>query len=72
LAAPEKQGVCGEGEKMNNRTEVILEAAEIISRFPQDLRVLKEQKRIFNSYVNELIELAKIEQEKGEQNESNH
>jgi len=35
--------------------EIINEAAEIISRNPKDSEVLREQKRIFNERVNELI-----------------
>ena len=43
---------------MTMAAEIIKEAAQLISMNERDLKVLKEQKRIFNKYVNQLIRAA--------------
>ena len=40
---------------MNIVTLIILEAAKIISENPDDVKTIREQKRIFNEYANALI-----------------
>ena len=46
-------------KKLTIITEIILEAAELISKFPKDISVLEEQKRVFNQEVDFLIKKIK-------------